>query len=619
MNIDNDEIAHREPRLDMRRERRIAVIACIAAAAWLPGPAGSAGARDGEGAVRGFILKTASAAAATLQGPTRPGVLGAEGPTWMEARDLGGGWHAVRASKPMTSTEARHVAAALRARPGVLLVAPDAQEPRAATPRIPNDTLYPQQWWLGAYDAATSAGVPDMQQAWNRSTGVPTGSVPVVAVLDSGIAGHPEVDGHLVLPGYDFVSDPVYAGDGDGRDADPGDPGDRLTAAEKVADPATWDGCVVSETSSWHGTLIAGQIGATSNNAAGLAAMNWNARILPVRVAGRCGASVADLVDGIRWAAGLDVAGVGRNANPARILVIGFAGFAPCDTAHPDPDVAAAAQLYVDTLAAVRAVGAIVIAAAGNERTLVGRPASCRGAFAVTALNRQGFKSIYANYGPQVALATVGGDQDRMATCDNLLADSGVVSTSNTGTGAPGAFGYGAGSGTSFAGPVVAGTASLMLALNPALSADQLDAGLRASARPHVAVAALGVCNAASNPGRCQCTTGTCGSGILDADQALAYAAAPATYVAPVRTPPSLSSSAISQCAALLGLPPVVTPPEPPAAGGGSGGGALGVGWLVGLGLAVALTAASGGRIARPRARRRRSEPDRVARAGDAG
>lgn len=569
-------------------------------------------------ATRGFIVKLSSSRGATVQGAIQAGATASDAFSWNESRDLGSGWHLIRSSRALSSSQARSVAAALRGRSGVLMVAPDAQEPRAGTPRIPNDTLYPQQWWLGAYDAATAGGVPDMQQAWNRSTGIASGLAPVIAVLDSGIVGHPETDPHLVLPSHDFVSDAVYAGDGDGRDGDPGDPGDRLTAAEKAADPATWDGCAVSETSSWHGTLITGQLGASSNNAAGVAAMNWNARILPVRVAGRCGASVADLVDGMRWAAGLDVAGVGRNANPARILVVGFAGFEPCDTAHPDPNIAAAAQLYVDTLASVRAVGAVVIAAAGNERTSVGRPASCRGAFAVTSLNRQGFKAIYANYGSQIALATVGGDQDRMATCDNLLADSGIVSTGNTGTGTASAFGYAAGSGSSFAAPLVAGAASLMLAVNPALSPDQLEIGLRVSARPHVAVPALGVCNAASNPGRCQCTTGSCGSGILDADQALAYAAGPVGYVAPSRSAATLDSSAITQCAILLGLAPVAPPPAPPAGSGDSGGGAIGAGWLGGLALAVALLAASGGRIARPLGRRRAAGPDRVAPADDA-
>ena len=47
----------------------------------------------------------------------------------------------------------------------------------------------------------------------------------------------------------------------------------------------------------------------TTDNGAGGAGINWGGRVLPVRVAGKCGADVADIVDGMRWAAGLPVAG----------------------------------------------------------------------------------------------------------------------------------------------------------------------------------------------------------------------------------------------------------------------------------------------------------------------
>lgn len=512
------------------------------------------------------------------------------------ARHLLGDWYFVPADGPAGSTRSDELGVRLRTLPMVRDVAPNAQEPRAA---VPNDTLFAsEQWWLRAYDAGTSGGVAGLPAAWDRSTGQPaSGSGPIVAVLDSGITSHPDLDAHLVGPGYDFVSKPEYANDGDGRDNDPTDPGDALPKTLHDADLGLWDGCAVSEASTWHGTFIGGQIAAVSNNGAGVAGINWVGRVLPVRVGGRCGAAIADLVDGMRWAAGLDVAGVPHNQNKANIIVIGFAGFEPCDTANPNKDVAAAAQLYIDTLAELRAQGVFVVAAAGNERTSVGRPASCTGAFAVTSLNRLGFKANYANWGPQVALATVGGDASRGASCDTQLADSGLVSTYNAGTTAAGAFAYGAGSGTSFAAPAVAGVASLMLAVNPSLTVGDLERGLKASARPHATVAALGPCDAAKNAGRCQCTTATCGAGILDAEQALAFAADPGGYTAPQRNPISLDSSAIRQCAVALGLAPL--PPEPvasqPPSGGSSsgGGGALSAGWLMGLLLAVWFVARS--------------------------
>ena len=493
-------------------------------------------------------------------------------------RPLGNHWYLLSTVKALPATRSAALAARLRAAPHVQHVLPNLREALTA---IPNDTLYAsEQWWL-ARAGATETAVPGMPPAWDRSTGYPvSGAAPVVAVLDSGYTPHPELDPHWVLPGYDFVSQAAYANDGNGRDNDALDPGDRLSAAEAAADPSLWDGCEVRERSSWHGTMMAGQIGATTNNAAGVAAINWNGRILPVRVAGKCGAAVSDLVDGLRWAAGLDVSGVARNLQPARIIVVGVAGFEPCDVNHPNPTVAAAARLYTDTLAEVRAQGAFVVAAAGNQRGIVGRPASCAGAFAVTALNRQGFKANYANYGAQVALATVGGDAARGATCDAQLADTGIVTTSNEGGSAIGAFGYAAGSGTSFAAPLVAGVASLMWAANPALTVQQIEAGLKATARPHVKVPILQACNAAGNFGRCQCDSSTCGAGILDAEQALAFAATPTSYVAPARASlPELDTAAVRQCAVLLGLPvpepaasaPAPAPSAPTSSSGGGG------------------------------------------------
>ncbi|MDP3653810.1 MAG: S8 family serine peptidase [Rhodoferax sp.] len=523
-------------------------------------------------AAQGFIVKLEATPDSAVQARR---LAGGNALFKAQARSLGNHWYLLSTVKALPAAQTSALAARLRGARHVQHVLPNTRESLTA---VPNDTLYAtEQWWL-ASAGATEAAVPGLPAAWDRSTGHPvSGAAPVVAVLDSGYTPHPELDPHWVLPGHDFVSQTAYSNDGNGADNDALDPGDRLTAAEAAADPTLWDGCEVRERSSWHGTMMAGQIGATSNNSAGVAAINWNGRILPVRVAGKCGAAVADVVGGLRWAAGLDVSGVARNLQPAKVIVIGVAGFEPCDLNHPNPAVAAAARLYTDTLAEVRARGALVVAAAGNQRSIVGRPASCTGAFAVTSLNRQGFKANYANYGAQVALATVGGDAARGATCDTQLADSGLVTTSNEGGGPIGAFGYAAGSGTSFAAPLVAGVASLMWASNPALTVAQIEAGLRASARPHVKVPILQACSSAGNFGRCQCSTSTCGAGILDADQALLYAAAPATYAPPSRLAPELDSAAIRQCAVALGLPlpePDAPAPEPaPSAPASSGGG----------------------------------------------
>ena len=86
----------------------------------------------------------------------------------------------------------------------------------------------------------------------------------MVAVLDTGTTQHPELAGHM-LPGFDFVSDSGYANDGDGRDADPSDPGDWVSAADRSADAARFGSCDV-EDSTWHGTVIAGMLAAKTNN-----------------------------------------------------------------------------------------------------------------------------------------------------------------------------------------------------------------------------------------------------------------------------------------------------------------------------------------------------------------
>ena len=221
----------------------------------------------------------------------------------------------------------------------------------------------------------------------------------------------------------------------------------------------------------------------------------------------------------------------------------------------------------------------MVVAAAGNEwSSTPSRPASCVGVVGVAGLNRDGFKTNYSNFGGQIAvsgLAAVSGD-DSQGAWGAALADSGLVTLTNRGLTVPADPsdpGYARLYGTSFAAPQVAGTIAHMLSLNPALSYAQIVQGLRLSARPHVSSAKIAECLNA-NPGRCICTTATCGAGILDAEQALIYATMPDSYVAPVRQPAFIDNADVD---AALALAPQDRPSNVvQVASADSGGGAMG-------------------------------------------
>jgi serine protease len=515
----------------------------------------------------------------------------------IERRAVGESAQLMRFAQPMSAAQAKAMAEQLAQRPDVLWAAPNTRERRLqAAGAPPSDPLFGGangQWWLqpvagsdGLPKDARLRGVPGFQTAW---TSVTTGSsASVIAVLDNGIVAHPDLAGK-VINGYDMVGDVNYSNDGDGRDADPSDPGDWVDANDLSRDPTNYgNGKCAIETSSWHGTAIAGMLAANVNNSQGGASMNWPGKIIAVRVAAKCGADVVDIVDGMRWAAGLDVcanaacsAFLPRNPTPARVLNISFGGDGVCSP-------------YQGAIDELRDRGVVVVAAAGNEHAAEPtRPAKCPGVIGVGALNRDGFKTTYSNFGAALTVSTVGGD-DPDGAWGSRVSDSGLLGVGNFGDTAPGASGYFSYFGTSFSTPIVAGAVSLMLAVNPALTAAQIEQGLRVSARPHVTSSLPGVAACSdANPGRCLCTSGTCGAGILDVPQALAYAAAPGSYVAPARQAAVIDAAELRDAAALgPDRPANSTATDPPpsggSGGGGSGGGgAMSAGWLLALGAAA--------------------------------
>jgi subtilisin family serine protease len=336
----------------------------------------------------------------------------------------------------------------------------------------PNDSLYSQQWALG-----NGLGGIRAPLAWDMT---PSGNV-AVAVIDTGIRPHPDLDGKYV-PGYDMISNAFIAVDGDLRDGDPTDPGD--------ADIDLDCSSPFDAYSSWHGTHVAGILAASSNNGEGIAGVAPNARIQSIRGLGRCGGTWEDIADSIRWAAGVPVPGVPINQNPVKVMNLSLGGTGPCNDNL---------QSAVD---AAIARGATVVVAAGNDATLSSlfAPANCRGVISVGASNLLGDLSSYSNFGEGVTLSAPGGDFGNMP---------GVLSTLNGGGSQASVPSYATYSGTSMAAPHVAGVVALMLARDPSLTPGQILNRLRTSSR---AFPAGTDCSGAGT---------ACGSGLLDAANAV--------------------------------------------------------------------------------------------------
>lgn len=392
---------------------------------------------------------------------------------------VGGGENYVfKLPRKISLEEARAIADRIRNLPEISYVYTDPV-PGGGELAVPNDPLFSSQWNLKG-----AGGGANLPPAWDITTGKNT---LVVAVIDSGIlASHPDLSGR-VLPGYDFITDPARSNDGGGRDASPADPGNWVTAEQAIG------GCLESP-SSWHGTRVASIIAANANNNFGMAGVDWQAKIVPIRVSGKCTGGFqfegADLVDAIRWAAGYPVSGV-TNANPAKVINISLGGDGPCHSLT---------QAAID---AARKKGAVVVAAVGNKGTIGSQqPANCNGVIWVAAVDSKGALASYSNRGESASLSAPGG-----GSTDSLplytAADGGTTTPLNDGAVT------GDRIGTSFAAPHVAGVAALMLALKPKMSPQGVSACLANTTRNFPTGTSF------------DCDNITCGTGILDAGNAV--------------------------------------------------------------------------------------------------
>jgi serine protease len=401
-------------------------------------------------------------------------------------RPMALGGHVIALGKALPLAQARAIAARIAAHPDVLYAEPDRRVHALA---MSNDPLLPKQRW---YLADTAVGI-NAFGAWDITVG---SSSTIVAILDTGYRPHADLAGRI-LPGYDFVSDVATANDGDGRDADASDPGDWISQAD-VSGAFRGAGCAV-QNSSWHGTGVTSVIAADSNNSMSMAGIDWAAKILPVRVLGKCGGLISDIVDAIAWAGGIGAPGVPANPTPAHVINLSFGGEGACSFAE---------QNAINQVLAKGVTRAVVVAA-GNESGNVSNsdPANCAGVISVAATNMAGNRASYSNFGVGITLSAPGGDFP--------VANGGVFVLGNLGTTVPGPDTAFPDAGTSNAAPVVSGVISLMLAVAPNMTAAQVRSALLASARAF--------------PAGSTCTTAICGAGIVNALGAVQRAQASST------------------------------------------------------------------------------------------
>jgi hypothetical protein len=283
----------------------------------------------------------------------------------------------------------------------------------------PNDPLYNRQWYLGRIHAF---------DAWTQ---LPTLGTVRVAVLDSGVdSSHPDLQSQIV-DGRSFVS-------------------------------SSWE-----NDTNGHGTFVAGEIAAATNNGTGIASVGFPVELLIAKIVRSDGTISPDAeARAIHWA-------VDRGA---RVINMSFGGVRDPHDRSLDtysPLEAAAVQYAVSK-------GALVVAAVGNADSAptepwgyAGYPAALPHVLGVGSLNRDGTVPMFSNRDSRyVDLAAPG--ESIFSTLPRAL----------TATSRPGCFPQGysecgpmefrRGEGTSFSAPQASAAAAVLFATDPGLQSDQV-------------------------------------------------------------------------------------------------------------------------------------------------
>ena len=299
---------------------------------------------------------------------------------------------------------------------------------------VPNDPLYASKQWSlwGNFGIGIANGPTGLALAYQNSTGL--GSV--VAVIDTGFTSHPDLDGQFVS-GYDFVSNnEMLSGireengtavpyDGDYIDANTYGP---IGWDDNPQDPGDWNS---TRSSSWHGTHVAGLIAALTNNGIGIAGIAPDAKIQPIRAFSWRGGLLSDVIASITWASGGTVENVPVNQTPAKVINLSFSVEAPCT-----PSL----QQAIDDAVAR---GSVVVAASGNNNQNANNfaPGNCNNVITVGAIDSNGDRANYSNFGDAIDISAPGGELDGQA----------IYSTSNDGNTTPTSAAYSVKQGTSIA------------------------------------------------------------------------------------------------------------------------------------------------------------------------
>ena len=277
--------------------------------------------------------------------------------------------------------------------------------------------------------------------AWDLSYGEDVN----VAIIDTGYTEHPDY-AERSINGYDMISYLSHSIDGNARDNDAHDPG-------------TGIGCD-NKSSSWHGTHVAGIIGASIDNTIGAVGIAPKANLTHVRALGKCSSGYrSDIIDSIYWAAGKSLENIPVNPNPAKVINLSLGSQSSCGS-------------YQSAIDYARSQGSTVVVSAGNNNESANNqaPANCNGVIVVAASDNTGDKASYSNF------SMLGGAVDITAPGSSIIAP---VNSSSLGPVSPG---YGYKSGTSMAAPQVAGIVALMLEKNPSLTPNEIEQVLKDTA-----------------------------------------------------------------------------------------------------------------------------------------